>query len=392
MAIIPITDSNELAQFCEQQRGADFITVDTEFIRDHTYWPKLCLLQVAGPDDARIIDPLAPPIDMSPLFDLLGDAGVLKVFHAARQDLEIFFHLTGNVPTPIFDTQVAAMVCGFGDQASYEKLAAQLAGTQINKASRFTDWSRRPLTTSQLEYALADVTHLRRVHERLTQRLEKSGRARWLDEEMAGLTNPAIYRADPEDAWQRVKSRSGNARYLAVLKELAAWREREAQTRNVPRGRILRDEVLVSIAGHEPKAVTDLDNMRGLPKRFSEDSRGVEILAAVSRGLAIPDDKLPRAPQRKNLPSGIGPLTDMLKVILKRACESHDVAPKLVASSSDLERIAASDDTNIPALHGWRREIFGEQALAFKRGKLAISVNGKRIELIETNGSADRPK
>jgi ribonuclease D len=392
MAIIPITDSNELAQFCEQQRGADFITVDTEFIRDHTYWPKLCLLQVAGPDDARIIDPLAPPIDMSPLFDLLGDAGVLKVFHAARQDLEIFFHLTGNVPTPIFDTQVAAMVCGFGDQASYEKLAAQLAGTQINKASRFTDWSRRPLTTSQLEYALADVTHLRRVHERLTQRLEKSGRARWLDEEMAGLTNPAIYRADPEDAWQRVKSRSGNARYLAVLKELAAWREREAQTRNVPRGRILRDEVLISIAGHEPKAVADLDNMRGLPKRFSEDSRGEEILAAVSRGLAIPDDKLPRAPQRKNLPSGIGPLTDMLKVLLKRACESHDVAPKLVASSSDLERIAASDDTNIPALHGWRREIFGEQALAFKRGKLAISVNGKRIELIETNGSADRPK
>lgn len=392
MAITPITDSNELAKFCEQQRGIDFITVDTEFIRDHTYWPQLCLLQVAGPNDARIIDPLAPSIDMSPLLDLLANPGVLKVFHAARQDLEIFFHLTGLVPAPIFDTQVAAMVCGFGDQASYEKLATQLAGARINKASRFTDWSRRPLTALQLEYALADVTHLRIIYDRLAQRLEKTERASWLREEMAVLTDPAIYRADPDQAWQRVRSRSDNARYLAVLKELAAWREREAQARNVPRGRILRDEVLASIASNEPKAGADLDHMRGLPKRFSEDSRSAEILAAVSRGLAIPDDKLPQARERKKLPSGIGPLTDMLKVLLKRACESHDVAPKLVASASDLECLAASDDADIPALHGWRRKVFGEQALAFKRGKLAITVKGKRIELIETDSTVGRPK
>ena len=392
MAIIPITDSNELANFCEQQRGTDFITVDTEFIRDHTYWPQLCLLQIAGPNDARIIDPLAPTIDMLPLLDLLADPRILKVFHAARQDLEIFFHLTGKIPTPIFDTQVAAMVCGFGDQVSYEKLATQLAGAQINKASRFTDWARRPLTAQQLQYALADVTHLRMVYNRLAQRLEKTGRAGWLQEEMAVLTDPAIYRTDPDEAWQRVKSRSDNTRYLAILKELAAWREREAQNRNVPRGRILRDEVLASIASHEPKAIADLDHIRGLPKRFSEDSRSAQILAAVSRGLAKPDDELPHAPKRKKLPPGIGPLTDMLKVLLKRACEVHDVAPKLVASASDLEFLAASDDADIPALHGWRRKVFGEQALAFKQGRLAITVKDKRIEIMETDSTVGKTK
>ena len=392
MAITPITENDDLAQFCDRQRGAEYITVDTEFIRDHTYWPKLCLLQVAGPDDARVIDPLAPALDMAPLFELLSNSEVLKVFHAGRQDLEIFFHLTGQVPSPIFDTQVAAMVCGFGDQASYEKLVSQLAGARIDKASRFTDWARRPLTEKQLTYALADVTHLRRVHERLMQRLDETGRAHWLEEEMAVLSDPGIYRADPEDAWLRVKKRNGNARFLAVLKELAAWREREAQARDVPRGRILRDEVLTSIAGHEPVAASDLEHMRGLPKRFATDSRGAEILAAVSRALAIPKRDLPKLPERRSLPPGIGPLTDLLKVLLKRACENHHVAPKLVASVDDLERIATSDDAEVPALHGWRREIFGEQALAFKQGRLAITVNGKRIELTPMDSDAAKSK
>ncbi len=387
MAFTPITKNADLAKYCERQRSAEYITVDTEFIRDHTYWPKLCLLQIAGPDDAQVIDPLASALDMTPLFDLLDDPDVLKVFHAGRQDLEIFFHLTGRVPTPIFDTQIAAMVCGFGDQASYEKLAAQLAGARIDKASRYTDWSRRPLTEKQLTYALADVTHLRRIHVRLMQQLKRTGRAHWLEEEMAVLTDPGIYRADPEDAWQRVKKRNGNARFLAVLKELAAWREREAQARDIPRGRILRDEVLVSIASHEPVSASDLEHMRGMPKRFAADDRGTEILAAVSRALAIPKRNLPKVPERRSLPPGIGPLTDLLKVLLKRACEDHDVAPKLVASVDDLERIAASDDADVRALHGWRREIFGEQALAFKQGHLAITVNGKRIELTATGGA-----
>ena len=392
MTIKPITETDDLALFCDRQRRAEYITVDTEFIRDHTFWPKLCLLQVAGPEDARVIDPLAPALELTPLFDLLSNSQVLKVFHAGRQDLEIFFYLTGQVPSPIFDTQVAAMVCGFGDQASYEKLVSQLAGAKIDKASRFTDWARRPLTEKQLTYALADVTHLRRVHERLMQRLQETGRAHWLEEEMAVLTDPAIYRVDPEDAWLRVKKRNGNARFLAVLKELAAWREREAQARDVPRGRILRDEVLVSIAGHEPVAMSDLEHMRGLPKRFLEDSRGTEILAAVSRALAIPKRDLPKVPERKSLPPGIGPLTDLLKVLLKRACEDHHVAPKLVASTDDLERIAASDDADVRALHGWRREIFGEQVLAFKQGRLAITVKGNRIELTTTSGKAAKAK
>ncbi len=387
MAITPITENADLAEFCGRQRGAAYITVDTEFIRDHTYWPKLCLLQVAGPDDARVIDPLAPALDLAPILDLLSDPNVLKVFHAGRQDLEIIFYLTGRIPTPIFDTQVAAMVCGFGDQASYEKLASQLAGARIDKASRFTDWSRRPLTENQLSYALADVTHLRQVHESLTKRLKKTGRAHWLEEEMAVLTDPAIYRADPDDAWLRLKKRNGNARFMAVLKELAAWREREAQSRDMPRGRILRDEVLVSIAGHEPASASDLENMRGLPKRFAKEGGGAEILAAVSRAQAIPKRELPKVPERKSLPPGIGPLTDLLKVLLKHACETHHVAPKLLASVDDLERIAASDDADVPALHGWRREIFGEQALAFKQGRLAITVKGKRIELTEASSA-----
>lgn len=392
MEITIISDSTDLRNFCERQRSSNYITVDTEFIRDHTFWPRLCLLQVAGPNEALIIDPLAPAIDMSPFFDLLRNRDVPKVFHAARQDLEIFFHLTGHIPTPVFDTQVAAMVCGFGDQASYEKLVAQLAGNKINKASRFTDWSRRPLSIAQLTYALADVTHLRNVYERLTSQLENSGRTDWLKEEMEVLTNPQTYMVNPEDAWRRVKNRNGNARFQAVLKEVAAWREREAQSHNIPRGRILRDEVLISIANNGPKSVEDLNHLRGLPKRFTKENESTKLLVAVSRALAIPESDLPKVPRPKSLPSGIGPLTELLKVLLKHACEENHVAPKLVASADDLERIAASDDANIPALRGWRREIFGERALAFKQGRLAITAKGKRIELTEFDNTVNQIK
>ena len=376
-----ITDTSELENFCERQCIASYITVDTEFIRDHTYWPKLCLLQVAGPNESALLDPLSPVIDMAPFFNLLVNSDVLKVFHAARQDFEIFFNLTGQIPTPVFDTQVAAMVCGFGDQVSYEKLVAQIAGNKIDKASRFTDWARRPLSTKQLAYALADVTHLRPVYEQLANWLEESGRSDWLNEEMGVLTNPGTYLTRPEDAWQRVKNRNGNARFQAVLKEIAAWREREAQSRDTPRGRILRDEVLISIASNSPKSVEELNTLRGLPKRFVEGHGSAELIEAVSRALAIPSHELPRVIKRKAVPASVGPLIDLLKVLLKHVCEVNNVAPKLVASTEDLERIALSNDDKLAVLKGWRGEIFGQQALALKKGRLGMKINGTRIEL-----------
>ncbi len=376
-----ITDTSELENFCERQCIASYITVDTEFIRDHTYWPKLCLLQVAGPNESALLDPLSPVIDMAPFFNLLVNSDVLKVFHAARQDFEIFFNLTGQIPTPVFDTQVAAMVCGFGDQVSYEKLVAQIAGNKIDKASRFTDWARRPLSTKQLAYALADVTHLRPVYEQLANWLEESGRSDWLNEEMGVLTNPGTYLTRPEDAWQRVKNRNGNARFQAVLKEIAAWREREAQSRDTPRGRILRDEVLISIASNSPKSVEELNTLRGLPKRFFEGHGSAELIEAVSRALAIPSHELPRVIKRKAVPASVGPLIDLLKVLLKHVCEVNNVAPKLVASTEDLERIALSNDDKLAVLKGWRGEIFGQQALALKKGRLGMKINGTRIEL-----------
>ncbi len=378
-----ITESSALAAFCERQTSADFVTVDTEFLRDKTYWPQLCVVQIAGPDEAAVIDALAPGLDLSPLLAMMADPKLLKVFHAARQDIEIFYHLTGAVPHPVFDTQVAAMVCGFGDAVSYETLATKLAGARIDKSSRYTDWAHRPLTERQLEYALADVTHLRIAYQKLRAMLDKSGRASWLDEEMAELTTPTTYKLDPAESWKRLKTRGGNRRFLSILREIAAWRELAAQQRDIPRGRILKDEALLEIAAHAPKDIDDLARIRGLGRSVAEGKLGGEMLDCVARGLAAPESEAPEPPPRNDLPPGLGPLVDLLRVLLKLRCEDNDVAQKLVANSSELEMIAADDKAQVPALHGWRLEVFGKDALALKHGKLALTAQGKRIEVVE---------
>ncbi len=389
MSLITTTDS--LAAFCARQATADFVTVDTEFMREKTYWPHLCLVQVAGPGEAVAIDPLAPDIDLRPLYDLMAAPSVLKVFHAARQDIEIFFHLAGRVPAPLFDTQVAAMVCGFGDSVSYETLVSKLAGVRVDKSSRFTDWSLRPLTERQLAYALSDVIHLRPVYDKLHRRLTKSGRANWLDQEMAILTNAATYAVDPETSWLRFKIRSAKPRFRAILREIAAWREREAQTRDLPRGRVLRDEALLEIAAHAPTSVDDLGRVRGLGRSLAESRMGTDLLAAVARGLALPDDQCPREEPTVDLPPGAASVVELLRVLLKMKCEDHHVASKLVASAADLDAIAADDHADVPALSGWRRDLFGKDALALKRGRLALAISGTRIRLVPLESAAATP-
>lgn len=379
-----IADTQELAAFCARLSSAPYITVDTEFMREKTYFPQLCLVQVAGPDEAHAVDPLAPGIDLKPLFDLLADTSILKVFHAARQDIEIFLNLSGAIPTPLFDTQVAAMVCGFGDAVSYETLASQLAKARIDKSARFTDWSLRPLTEKQVQYALADVTHLRVAYEKLARKLEKNGRLEWLSEEMAVLTEPGTYRTNPEDAWRRLKPRSSSPKFLAVLKELAAWREREAQERDIPRQRMLRDETLMEIAANHPVNTAELGRTRGLGKGLVEGRMGTAVLEAVQRGLDLPEDQIPKPPERVDLPRGLGPVVDLLKVLLKMKCDEHGVAQKLVANSSDIEAIAADDHADVPIMHGWRRELFGNDALALKHGRLGLGfcTDGRRLRLV----------
>jgi ribonuclease D len=386
-----IADTDSLRSFCTRLATADFITVDTEFMRERTYWPQLCLIQVAGPDAATTIDPLAPGIDLKPLLDLLYDPTLLKVFHAARQDLEIFFHMTGDVPHPLFDTQVAAMVCGYGDAASYETLASQLAKARIDKSARFTDWSQRPLSDRQIDYALADVTHLRQVYTALARRLTATGRAGWLGEEMATLMEPATYRLDPETAWMRFKPKNAKPRYLAVLKEVAAWREREAQKRDIPRNRIIRDESVVEIAAHPPRTLDDMARLRGMSKGFAEGRLGQDLLNAIERGLALPDAQIPRVDPVADLPGGLGATVELLKVLLKMKCESAGVAQKLVATTSDLELIAADDDADVAALKGWRRELFGRAAIDLKQGRLALGLTGRKLKIIDTTGPTATP-
>ena len=377
-----ISDSAALAEFCARQRGAEFVAVDTEFMRERTYWPILCVVQVAGPEAAAAIDALAPGIELAPLLELMADPAVLKVFHAARQDLEIFFQLSGQVPHPVFDTQVAAMVCGFGDAASYETLVRKLAGANLDKASRFTDWAHRPLTERQIQYALADVVHLRTVYDRLLQVLAQNGRTHWFAEEMANLVDPAIYRSDPAEAWRRFRLRGrADRRFLGVLRALAAWRERAAQQRDLPRGRIMKDEAVMEIAAHRPKTIEELARTRSLPKGVAEGRLGRDILEAVAEGLADQNPP-PALPGKAEPPPGIGPLIELLRVLLKQRCEDFQVAQKLIASADDLELIAADDNAPIAALHGWRREVFGADALALKHGRLALTAGNNHIELV----------
>ncbi|WP_142850755.1 ribonuclease D [Telmatospirillum sp. J64-1] len=385
-----ISDSIALADFCARHAQVEFITVDTEFMREKTFWPQLCLVQVAGPEEAVAIDPLAPDMDLAPLFALMANPKVLKVFHAARQDVEIFLHLANAIPHPLFDTQVAAMVCGFGDSVGYETLATQLARARIDKTMRFTDWSARPLTDRQLDYALSDVTHLRVVYEKLKRKLDKNGRISWLEEEMAVLTDPATYQTHPESAWRRLKPRSTSPRFLNVLRELAAWREREAQERDLPRQRVLRDEALMEIAAHAPNNAADLSRTRGMSRAFAEGRQGTAVLEAVMRGVARPDSECPTVEQRVDLPKGMAPVVDLLKVLLKMKCDEHGVAQRLVASASDLELIAADDKAEVPALQGWRRQLFGEDALKLKHGRVALglSEDGRRLRLVPMNEAA----
>lgn len=363
-------------------RAETFITVDTEFMRERTYWPELCLVQVAGAQEVAVIDAMAEGIDLAPLAALFADEAVTKVFHAARQDIEIFVLHFGDVPRPMFDTQVAAMVAGFGDQVGYDALISSLTGGQIDKAHRFSDWSVRPLSDAQIRYAAADVTHLREAYEKLSRRLEQDGRLSWVAEEMAVLTNPDTYRPDPETAWERLRPRTNNRRLLHTLKDIAAWREREAQRINIPRQRLLKDEALLEIAATSPSGPDALARVRGVSRGFAEGRSGAGLLEVLSEARAVPDASLLRVPQGREKDRPSAALVALLKVLLAARCEQHHVAPRLVASSDDIDRLALDDEADIPALHGWRREVFGNDALRLKQGEIALGVEGKRVKLI----------
>jgi ribonuclease D len=379
-----ITDFDSLKEFCHRLSKSTYVTVDTEFIREKTYWPQLCLVQLANEEEAKVIDTMAEGLDLAPLLDLMANKNVLKVFHAARQDLEIFYKLSNKLPQPIFDTQIAAMVCGFGDSVGYETLVNSIIGEPIDKSSRFTDWAARPLTEKQVAYALGDVTYLRIIYETLETKLSESGRNEWLKEEISKLTDEKIYSAPPREAWRRLKVRNPKPRILAILQELAAWRETEAQKRDMPRNRILRDDALVEIAHHTPGSVSELARTRGLSKHFAEGLAGKNILKAVETGKNLPEDQCPKLPRRPKIPSGIGPVADLLKVLLKMKSTQENVAQKLIANVTDIEKIAAFGETEgVPALTGWRRQLFGQEALDLRDGKLALIVNKQKLEIVE---------
>ena len=381
-----ITDTEALAALCSRLRTEPIVTVDTEFMRERTYYPELCVVQLGGERENAVIDAMAAGLDLAPLGALLRDPAVLKIFHAARQDIEIFLELFGTVPTPLFDTQVAAMVAGFGDQVGYDALVAALTGGQIDKAHRFSDWSVRPLSPAQVTYAAADVTHLHTAYLRLRERLEREGRADWVLEEMQVLTRPETYRADPETMWERLRPRTGNRRMLGVLRAAAAWREREAQRVNIPRQRLLRDENLLEVAATAPTSAEALTRCRGITRGFAEGRSGAGLLAAISAAMALPEEDLPEAPRTREGPRPSPALVSLLKVLLAAKCEEHDVAPKLVASSDDIDRLATEDAPDLPALTGWRKQVFGDDALALKSGRVALGVAGKRIKLISAAG------
>jgi ribonuclease D len=378
----PITTKSELAAVCRRMAAHSFVTVDTEFLRETTYYPMLCVAQMASPDEAVVIDALAPDIDLAPFFALMADEKVMKVFHAARQDVEIVWHLAKLIPHPIFDTQVAAMVLGYGDSVSYDQLVQRITGDALDKSHRFTDWKRRPLSEAQLAYAISDVTHLRDVYLALVEDLKKRGRTDWVQEEMHLLTSPDTYRMEPENAWHRLKTRVRKPKELAVLIEIAAWREREAQSRDVPRARVLKDEALADIAVQAPATTDRLTHMRSLPKGFERSRWGEAIVAAVQRGLERDFKTLPR-PMRAQPAANGAAVTELLKVLLRMISEHHHVAAKVIATVDDLERIAVDDEADVPALNGWRRELFGEKALALKHGKLALAIEKGRVAAVE---------
>ncbi len=384
-----ITDTATLSAFCGRLSTAPFVTVDTEFMRESTFWAQLCLIQMAGPGEAAIIDPLAEGIDLSPFYRLMADERVVKVFHAARQDIEIFVKQADAVPHPLFDSQIAAMVCGYGDQVSYDQLVYRVTGDQIDKSSRFTDWSHRPLSAKQTTYAISDVTHLRDVYRALSAQLAEQDRTTWLDEEMAVLSDINTYRTHPEDAWQRLKLRVKKPRQLAVLQALAAWREREAQGRDVPRGRVLKDDAIYEVALQQPRDMEALGRLRSIPKGFERSSVGRAILATVESVFEMPESALPRVPRPRPAPEHSSAAAELLKVLLKMVAEEQGVAARIIASTEDLERIAADDRADVPALKGWRRQLFGEQALALKHGDLALSMSRRGVVAVALEHATD---
>ncbi|WP_298125179.1 ribonuclease D [Brevundimonas sp.] len=378
----PITTTQDLRAFCARLADQPFITVDTEFMRETTYWPKLCLIQAASATDAAIIDPLAEGLDMEPFLELLRDPNILKVFHAARQDVEIFVRL-GAMPRPMFDTQVAAMAAGFGDQVSYEALVRQMVRQEVDKGSRFTDWARRPLSEAQLVYALGDVTHLAALYPKLRDRLQRDGRLDWVRAEMEYLTDPALYDTTPELAWKRLKPKKWSARYLAAFVATATWRERSAQDRDQPRGRILKDEAIDEIATQTPTDPEAFNRLRSVPKGFGGSRLGAELIEDLKRVLVDPEAHAPKIdrPGRSDPPPPS--VVELLKVLLKAKSDNAGVASKLIATVADLEKIAGDDEAEVDALHGWRRQLFGEDALKLKRGEIALVLNGPRVEVVE---------
>jgi ribonuclease D len=379
-----ITTTQELTEVCARMARHPFVTVDTEFLRETTYYPLLCVAQLASPDEAVVVDALAPGIDLGPLFALMTDENVVKVFHAARQDIEIVWNMAKKIPHPIFDSQVAAMVLGYGDSISYDALVQRITGDQLDKSHRFTDWTRRPLSDAQVSYALSDVTHLRTVYLKLAADLAKRERTSWVEAEMGVLTSPETYRMDPDRAWERLKSRVRKPKELSVLIEIAAWREREAQTRDVPRSRVLKDDVVGDIAVQAPTTVERLGHLRSLPKGFERSRWGEAIVEAVQRGLERDPKTLPPFDRFRPAPNGAATV-ELLKVLLRMTAESHGVAAKVIATVDELDRIAADDEADVPALKGWRRELFGDKALALKHGQLALAVDKGRVVTVEKN-------
>ena len=377
-----ITTTDDLAAVCSRMAQHPFVTVDTEFLRETTYYPLLCVAQMASPEEAVVIDALATGISLDPFFALMANESVVKVFHAARQDIEIVWNMAQTIPHPIVDTQVAAMVLGYGDSISYDQLVQRITGDTLDKSHRFTDWTRRPLSDAQIAYALSDVTHLRDVYVKLATDLETRGRSNWVEAEMDVLTSPETYRADPERAWERLKSRIRKPKELAVLIEIAAWREREAQNRDVPRGRVIKDEVIGDIAVQAPTTIERLGYLRSLPKGFERSRWGEQIIDAVKRGLERDHKTLPRFERFRPAPNGAATV-ELLKVLLRMTAERHGVAAKVIASVDDLDRIAAADDADVPAMKGWRRELFGEKALALKHGRLALAIDKGRVAIVE---------
>jgi ribonuclease D len=382
--VFMIETTADLKKSCDILAKSSFVTVDTEFLRESTFWPQLCLIQIASPDHEALIDPLAKGLDLKPFFDLMANAAVVKVFHAARQDLEIIHHLGGIIPHPLFDTQVAAMVCGFGDSVSYDQLVQKITGKQIDKSSRFTDWSHRPLSQKQLDYAIADVTHLRDIYAVLKAELEREGRAHWLEDEMAVLETPETYDLHPDDAWTRMKMRVRKPSELAVLMKVTAWREREARNRDVPRGRILKDDAIYEIAQQQPRDAEALGKLRTVPRGWERSSSGAAIIAAVNEALSLPKEELPKLPKPYQPNEGAQSAVELLKVLLKLTAEREGVAAKIIANTDDLEKIASEGEkADVPAMHGWRKELFGDRALKLIGGQIAIKFVNRKIEAVE---------